>query len=82
MVKAKYKMDFDGEKIELDTGVLLLCDNESGEGYIKMEDYFLKQPPLFKMDCIQDWIQGLQETYEELKPVWEDELKNMGAQEK
>ena len=62
-------MDIAGEKIELDTGVLLLCDNESGEGYIKMEDYFLKKGPLFKMDCIQDWIEELQETYEELKPV-------------
>jgi len=36
MGKAKHKIDINGEKIELDIGVLLLCDDDSGEGYIKM----------------------------------------------
>jgi len=34
------------------------------------------------MDCIQDWIGELQETYEQLQPIWEDQLKAMGAKEK
>jgi len=41
MVKAKYKIDINGEKKELDTGVLLLCDNEDGEGCINMDDCFI-----------------------------------------
>ena len=82
MVKAKYKIDINGEKKELDTGVLLLCDNEDGEGYVKMEDYFVKKSVLFKMDCIEDWIDELQETYEQLKPVWEGQLKAMRDKEK
>ena len=82
MVKAKYKMEIHGEKIELDTGVLLLCDNDAGEGYVKMEDYFLNKSTLFQIDCLKDWIAELQDTYNELVPVWEDEMKKMGAQEK
>ena len=82
MVEAKYKIDIDGEKKELNTGVLLLCDNEDGEGYVKMEDYFVKKSALFKMDCIEDWIDELQETYEQLKPVWEGQLKAMRDKEK
>ena len=34
------------------------------------------------MDCIEDWIDQLQETYEQLKPVWEAQMKAMRDKEK
>ena len=59
-----------------------ISDNEAGEGYVRMEDYFLNKSTLFQIDCLKDWIAELQETYNELVPVWEDEMEKMGAQEK
>ena len=64
----------DDTESELDTGVLLLCDNEYGEGYVIIEDYFKAKSALFQMDCLKDWIVSLETTYNELFPVWEAEL--------
>ena len=70
----KEEFSIDDTETELDTGVLLLCDNETGEGYVIIEDYFEAKSALFQMDCLKDWIVSLQTTYNELFPVLEAEL--------
>ena len=67
-------ISIDDTETELDNGVLLLCDNETGEGYVIIEDYFKAKSALFQMDCLKDWIVSLETTYNELFPVWEAEL--------
>ena len=80
MPKNKYDLIVDGEKIKADSGAILLCDNETGQGYVKFEDYFLNKSTLFRLDCLQDFIEQLQDTYNELIPVWEAELEELRDQ--
>ena len=57
--------------------VNLICDNEYGEGSIAIKERFEKDNYLFKLDCLQDWIDLLEVEY---RKTWEEygkELKKL-----
>ena len=60
-----------GRVPELDKGPRLLYDFETGEGYIQEKNSFTCTTPLLRMDVIRDWIDSLNELYDEAKSEWD-----------
>ena len=57
--------------------VNLISDNEYGEGTIKIKERFASDSYLFKLDCLQDWIDLLDLEYRKTWKLYGKELKKL-----
>ena len=57
--------------------VNLISDNEYGEGSIAIKDRFENDSYLFKLDCLQDWIDLLDREYRKTWKLYGKELNKL-----
>ena len=57
--------------------VNLISDNEYGEGSIAIKKRFANDSYLFKLDCLQDWIDLLDREYKKTWKQYGKELKKL-----
>ena len=57
--------------------VNLISDNEYGEGSIAIKKRFANDSYLFKLDCLQDWIDLLDREYKNTWKQYGKELKKL-----
>jgi hypothetical protein len=50
---------------EAETGMMLMYDQDAGEGGVAVTAEFMAQDPLFRADVLKDWILVLTEIYSE-----------------
>jgi len=55
----------------------LISHNEFGEGTIKIKDKFADDNYLFKLDCLQDWIDLLDLEYRKTWKLYGKELNKL-----
>ncbi|SVC19968.1 uncharacterized protein METZ01_LOCUS272822 [marine metagenome] len=55
----------------------LISHNEYGEGSITIKDRFANDSYLFKLDCLQDWIDLLDLEYRKTWKLYGKELKKL-----